>query len=334
MEKLMDRKTQKALKDYGVPIIFMVVIMVSMIITDQPFSMYGQEWLNGFLGTLLFTLALILPIQAGYGLNFGIFFGILATKIALVFILNFEWTGTFAGILLIVMASLLAMVLGGLTGILHSRIKKQELIVSYFMAVFGQQVYTLFFVYGAGSLVPMASHMLQDGTKGLLYGYDTSKILPLIGNHWQVKTTLVVLVVLAGLMVLRQFSTREAFKSWLNKNQMKSYVLVFGLSAVLAAWGQIVFTGSMGFLQTYSSPLYSTMTAVIAISLGGGHYGRTSLQQGLLGTLLLQGFILVTIPLFYKTANGNGAEVMKYVVLQGILLYSLVQGTQYRKNAL
>jgi len=115
---------------------------------------------NGFL-----VLALIIPILAGMGLNFGIVIGAMAGQIAIIAVAHWANLGNeiftgFTGLLITVLISTpIAMLFGWMSGVMMNKTKGQEMITSLIMGFFAYGVYQFLFL--CGTLIPIKDPIIM-----------------------------------------------------------------------------------------------------------------------------------------------------------------------------
>lgn len=117
---------------------------------------------NGFL-----VLALIIPILAGMGLNFGIVIGAMAGQVAIIAVAHWANGGSqmftgFTGLLLTVLISTpIAMLFGWMAGVMMNKTKGQEMISSLIMGFFANGVYQFIFLFLCGTLIPIKDPIIM-----------------------------------------------------------------------------------------------------------------------------------------------------------------------------
>ncbi|MCL1873720.1 MAG: ABC transporter permease, partial [Clostridiales bacterium] len=138
-----------------VPIIFIIVTIVMM-----PFSGYSLKFLTQEMVTRLsrdafLVLALLIPLMAGMGINFGLGLGAMAAQIALVFITDWHIVGV-PGIILAMLISIpIAILFGLFGGYLLNNAKGREMITSYVLGFFMLGAYQVIVLFGMGKIIPI-----------------------------------------------------------------------------------------------------------------------------------------------------------------------------------
>ena len=97
------------------------------------------------------------------------------------------------------------------------------------------------------------------------------------------------------------------------------------LSTVLGAIGIIVYSQSFGFLQLYTAPLYVALPAVASILIGGASVHKAKIIHVIIGTLLYQSLLVVSLPVINILSEGSMSEIIRIIISNGIILYALTR---------
>lgn len=160
--------------------------------------------------------------------------------------------------------------------------------------------------------------------------------LSLIKN---VKLSLVTVTLLFVFIVINQLFTKSKFgesfqiisQEYKNDKNVgyqadKYRVASIMISIVLAAWGQIIYLQSKGMLITYGSHTGVGTLSVVALIIGGASIKRATVGQALLGTVLLQSFVILSSSLFGSIfEERNLFEVLRILILNGVILSAFIQ---------
>lgn len=179
------------LNEYKVVILFVLLCIGAIIASKNPLTFVSAELFtrigrNGFI-----VLALLIPVLAGMGLNFGITIGAIAAQIAVFWIVYWGFTGIEGFLLSVVMATPIAILFGWLVGKLFNQMKGAEMIAGMVLAFFADGLYQLFFLYIIGGIIPVSNDRLiiqggigvkntVDLAGNLKYSLDTVSMLKLI----------------------------------------------------------------------------------------------------------------------------------------------------------
>lgn len=140
-------KTLNIINDNKVVILFIVLCIVAIAASGNPLTFVAGELFtrigrNGFM-----VLALLIPVLAGMGLNFGITIGAIAAQIAVFWIVYWGFTGIEGFILSAIMATPIALIFGWMVGRLFNKMKGAEMIAGMVLGYFADGLYQLFFLF-------------------------------------------------------------------------------------------------------------------------------------------------------------------------------------------
>jgi len=88
--------------------------------------------------------------------------------------------------------------------------------------------------------------------------------------------------------------------------------------------GILFYSQSYGYMQLYESPLMMGFSAVAGILIGGATTKKAGISHVLIGTLLFNGVLALSMPVANAVApQSNLAEIVRVVVSNGIIVYAL-----------
>ena len=157
MGKKKQNKVLEILQGYMVPILFTLLCLVSIKISGQSASYVITETISRVGRNAILIVSLILPVMCGMGLNFSIVLGAMAGEIGLILITHWSIDGLPGIIVASLIGTVLAIVLGTLTGMLFNKVKGQEMITGMILGFFAVVVYDLIFIFMVGSVIPMVN---------------------------------------------------------------------------------------------------------------------------------------------------------------------------------
>jgi len=195
-------------------------------VAGELFTRIGR---NGFM-----VLALLIPVLAGMGLNFGITIGAIAAQIAVFWIVYWGFTGIQGFLLSVVMATPVAIFFGFLVGRLFNKMKGAEMIAGMVLGFFADGLYQLFFLYIIGGIIPVSNERLIisggigvkntiDLAGNLKYSLDTVSMLKLL------EILFIISVVLLVIKIIFNFVKKTGV------SPVKDFILMGVLAAVYAA---------------------------------------------------------------------------------------------------
>lgn len=184
-------KILNILGENKVVILFVILCIGGIAASGNPLTFVASEVFtrigrNGFT-----VLALLIPVLAGMGLNFGITIGAVAAQIAMFWVIYWGFSGIQGFLLALLMATPIAFIFGWLVGKLFNSMKGSEMIAGMVLGYFADGLYQLFFLFIIGGVIPVSNDRLIipggigvkntiDLTGNLKYALDTVSMLTVI----------------------------------------------------------------------------------------------------------------------------------------------------------
>ncbi|WP_315121843.1 ABC transporter permease subunit [uncultured Clostridium sp.] len=196
------KKVNKVLFDNIVTILFVILCLVGIKLSGQPLSFVLDELMARVARNSFLVLALIIPVIAGMGLNFGIVIGAMAGQIAVIAVTHWNITEIKGFLLCVLISTPLAIIFGYLTGKLLNKTKGQEMIASMILGFVANGLYQFLFLFLVGTLIPMKNPVLVlsggIGIKNTVDLKDTIKysLDNLLGNLFKLSMYEAVLIAL------------------------------------------------------------------------------------------------------------------------------------------
>lgn len=336
-------KFRKMLTSSVVPLMFIVISIIAI-----PLSRFTGVYLIDQIVTRLvrnsfLVLALLLPIMAGMGINFGMVLGAMAGQIGLIFVTDWGVTGAWGLILAAALATPIAILLGYFAGGVLNRAKGREMITSMMLSFFVAGVYQFFLLYLCGNIIPFKNpRMLLSrgyGVRNALdlpvaKGFDNLLLLKIGGIGIPIGTFLII-----GLICL--------FTIWFKKTKLghdmravgqdmhvsnsagiavdKTRIQSIIISTVLASYGQIIYLQNIGTLNTYNGADQAALFAAASLLVGGATVAKATIPNALIGTALFHLMFLV-MPAAGKTLTGQAmiGEYFRMFFSYGVVTLALV----------
>ncbi len=110
------------------------------------------------------VLALIIPVIAGMGLNFGIVIGAMSAQIALFLVSYWGLTGVTGFFAMVALSTPISMLTGFLVGSLFNQMKGNEMIGGLVLGYFAEGIYQFIFLFLFGGLIAMDNPTLMIAT--------------------------------------------------------------------------------------------------------------------------------------------------------------------------
>jgi simple sugar transport system permease protein len=146
---------KKLLFDYSVPILFVIICLLGVYFSKLPLVFIVNTLLTRITRNSFLVLALVIPVIAGLGLNFGIVIGAMAGQFAIIIVTHLKIAGFSGFLMCMLLATPIAIIFGLLTAMLLNRTKGQEMISSMIAGFFANGVYQFILLFLVGTLIPL-----------------------------------------------------------------------------------------------------------------------------------------------------------------------------------
>ncbi|WP_352420894.1 ABC transporter permease [Proteiniborus sp.] len=338
---------KKFVKSIGLPRLiitsFLLVLIITATFLDIPLSGLITDMLIRFGMNSVLVLAMVPAIQSGIGLNFALPVGIVCGLIGALVSIEFKLSG-FTGLWIsLIVAIPLAIIAGYVYGLMLNKVKGQEMTVGTYVGFSIVSVMCIFWL-----VAPFKSPELiwAYGGNGLRVTVSLESSIDKILNDFlsftirgvTIPTGLIGFFFLCALIYwlfsiskkgasMKVAGSNEGFAKSNGINVDRERILGTILSTVLASIGIILYSQSFGFLQLYNAPLYSALPAVAAILIGGATLKKASIVHVIIGTLLFQSLLVVSLPVINILSEGSMSEIIRIIVSNGIILYALTRNT-------
>ncbi|ABX42420.1 ABC transporter permease [Lachnoclostridium phytofermentans] len=180
-----------------VVLMFLILCIFGIATTGKPLIFTVSEVFTRFGRNTFLVIALIIPVLAGLGLNFGIVVGAMAAQISIFFVVYWGFTGITGLILCVLLSTPIAILFGFLVGWLYNKTKGAEMISGMVLAYFADGLYQLFFLFILGGIIP-----IKDTTLMIAGGIGVKNTIDLTGNLKYALDTVSMLLLLRILLVL------------------------------------------------------------------------------------------------------------------------------------
>jgi len=205
---------KKAFVENKVVVLFVLLCIAAIYASKNPLTFVANELFvrigrNGFI-----VLALIIPVLAGMGLNFGITIGAVAAQIAVFWVVYWGFTGIQGFLLCVLMSTPLAIIFGYLVGALFNKMKGSEMIAGMVLGYFVDGLYQLFFLFVIGGVIPVNNPTLIiaggigvkntiDLASNLKYSLDTVSMLTIF-KLWFIFSLIVFIIKIAMTLIKKE----------------------------------------------------------------------------------------------------------------------------------
>lgn len=349
-KNLNKEKIYTTLTNSIVPIMFFIIIVIAI-----PLSKYSAEYLISQVVTRLarnafLVLALLLPIMAGMGINFGMILGAMAGQIGLIFVADWQIGGFYGLILAMILSTPISILLGAFAGHVLNKAKGREMITSMMLGFFISGVYLFFILYLSGSVIPFVSKtriLLSRGygvrnalsltTKDgfdFLFDRILGFNLSIKSIHFPIFTFLLIALHCLFTVFFKKTKLGQNMRSVgqdmkvsrsagipVEKVRLKAIVI----STVLAGYGQIIYLQNIGTLNTYNGADQAALFAAAALLIGGATVYKATILNALVGTVLFH-LMFIVMPAAGKNLTGQAmvGEYFRTFVSYAVVTVTLI----------
>ena len=335
----------------AVVILFILLIAFAIPVSKLPAGYLLQEILMRLGPNAFLVIALLLPIMAGMGLNFGMVLGAMAGQIGLIFITDWGIVGI-PGVLLAMIISLpISIFLGWICGTIMNLAKGREMVTGFILAFFMNGLYMIVVLYAMGSLIPIMNPELL-----LSRGYGIRNVVGLDGVRQSLDNLIpmklhlsfltppfvkvpvfcFVIIALVCLFIvwfrktklgqdMRAVGQDRAVADAAGIPVERTRILAIIISTALAGIGQVIFLQNMGTINTTASHEQIGMFSIAALLIGGASVTKASIPNVLIGVVLFHLLFLVS-PMAGKNLVGSAqlGEFFRQSVSYGVIAVALV----------
>jgi simple sugar transport system permease protein len=349
------RSVGRFFTENAVVIIFLLITVVAIRPSGLSLTYIVQEMLTRLGRNSFLVLALLLPIYAGMGLNFGMTLGAMAGQIGLIFAINWNIMGVPGIAFAALLGTPLAVLMGWVCGVVLNKAKGREMVTGYILAYFVNGIYQFVVLYLMGVVIPIRSHAIL-----LSRGYGIRNTLNLEGVRQSLDNllmlragpfslpmaTYLVIAVLCLFIVwfkrtklgqdMRAVGFNMAVADMAGIPVDRTRIIAIIISTVLACYGQIIFLQNMGNVATYNAHDQTNFFAVAAILVGGASVKKATIPNVFIGVVLLH-LLFVVSPRAGQNlfASAMIGEYFRQFIGYGVIALSLVlYAWRSRKEAL
>ncbi len=296
----------------SVPLMFILICAVCIPISGFSMSYLLNEIVTRMGRNIFLIMALLIPVMAGMGLNFGMTLGAMAAEIALIFVADWQIWGIPGIILAMIVSIPFSIALGTLCGEILNRAKGREMITSYIISFFINGVYQLIVLYMMGAIIPIKHTTIKlprgygiRNTVSLLnmrHSLDDVIALNIGGVKIPVMTFIVIGILCLFIIWFRKTKLGQDMRAVgqdmevardAGINVERTRVISIVISTVLAGFGMVIYLQNMGNIATYSAHSQIGMFCIAALLVGGASVDRASIGNVFLGVVLFHTMFIV-----------------------------------------
>ena len=328
----------------AVVLLFIALIAIAIPASGLPGTFLLQEILTRLGRSSFLVIALLLPIMAGMGLNFGMVLGAMAGQIGLILITDWRVVGIPGLLLAMIISVPISVLLGWLCGSIMNMAKGREMVTGFILAFFMNGVYMLVALYAMGSIIPiMNSELLLSRGYGLRNVIDLESVrqaldlfipLKIGGMNIPVFSYLIIAAVSLFIIWFRKTKLGQDMRAVGQDRAVagaagiaveRTRIIAIIISTVLAGIGQIIFLQNLGTINTTSSHEQTGMFSIAALLIGGASVTKASIPNAIVGVILFHLLFLVS-PMAGKNMIGSGmlGEYFRQFVSYGVIALALV----------
>ena len=340
----MKSRVRLFLIENAVVILFVILIAIAIPASRLPGKFLLQEILTRLGRSSFLVIALLLPIMAGMGLNFGMVLGAMAGQIGLIFAMDWGIIGIPALLLAMFISLPISILLGWLCGSIMNKAKGREMVTGFILGFFMNGVYMMFALYAMGSLIPVMNPELL-----LSRGYGLRNVIDLASVRQALETFIPFKIGGLNIPVFNYFliAAVSVFIIWFKKTKLgqdmravgqdravagaagiaveRTRIIAIIISTVLAGFGQIIFLQNLGTINTTNSHEQIGMFSIASLLIGGASVAKASIPNAIIGVILFHLLFLVA-PMAGKNLIGSGmlGEYFRQFVSYGVIALALV----------
>lgn len=336
-----------------------IVIILFLLISGVaiPFSRYSGEHLVQEVVTRLardsfLVLALLLPVMAGMGINFGLALGAFSGQIALILVTSWSIPGVAGMFLAMALSAPISILLGYFAGAVLNRAKGREMITSFVLGFFMTGIYQFVVIICMGTIIPIHDPdnllLLSKGfgirnaiqltqTKGSFDNFfDHLLGFPItIGEiHIPLFSFLLIGVLCALTVGFRQTKLGQEMRAigqdmgvsaTAGINVDKTRIIAMIVSTILAGFGQLISLQNIGTLSTYAGTDSLALYAAASLLVGGATVNKASIPNVFIGIGLFH-LMFIVMPLAANNLFGSAVigEYSRTFISYTVVAASLV----------
>jgi simple sugar transport system permease protein len=329
--------------NYAVPIIFIILAVFAIPIAGLSGRYLVRTLITRLSRNSFIILALLIPVMAGMGMNFGIVLGAMAGQIGLIFISDWQIIEIPGMLLALLISTPIAVLLGYFAGIVLNRAKGREMVTGFMLAFFMNGIYQLVVLYAMGNIIPISnpSILLPRGygirnaisLKGINEVLDKLIPLEISGMLIPVATLLVIAILCIFIIWFKKTKLGQEIRTVGQDNDVarisginvdRTRILSIIISTVLGCYGQIIFLHNIGTMNTYNSHEQVGIFAIAALLMGGASVAKATIPNVFIGVILFHTMFVVS-PRAGKELIGQAqlGEYFRVFISYGVIAFSL-----------
>ncbi len=334
----------KHVRNNIVPLSILLLGILAFYFAGVSPAFLASEVYTRFVRNTLFTLALILPITCGMGINFAIVVGAISAQIAIVLSIDLMIEGIPALLFVTLVSVVLSVIFGSMVASLLNHARGKEMIVSIMIGQLSSVMYQFVFMVAYGMFFqPKNKEILLDrgiGVRSMLDAKNIGEVFDrLLPFQFDGKTysafPLVIIACFAALLYFLQktkFGTLAravgtnmdtARKLGIDADRIRSLCII--ISTVFASMSQILYVADFGTINVYTGHQGMDTFAAAAILVGGATIKKVKMRNCFVGVILFHA-LFVTSPLAGQNLfqNPSVGEYFRSFLAYGVIVAALI----------
>jgi simple sugar transport system permease protein len=342
---------KRILTSIAVPLLFIIISAIAIPISGFSGIYIVREVVARISRNSFLVIALLLPVMAGMGINFGMILGAMAGQIGLLLITDWGITGVSGLFVAALIGTPIAILLGYFSGYILNLAKGREMITSMMLGLFIAGIYQFFLLYLCGTIVPIksANILLSKG-----YGIKNSLTLNVadslddvlrfkIGSIMIPTGTFIVIALICLFITWfrktklgqdmracgQDMSVSSTAGLKVNKIRIQSIVI----STVMACYGQIIFLQNIGTMNIYTGADQAALFAAAALLVGGATVSKANVSNAIIGTTILH-LLFVVMPAAGAKLTGQAVlgEYLRMFISYAVVATALILHSWKRES--
>ena len=332
------------LRRSSVPIMFIIICAFCIPLSGLSPSYLVNEIVTRMGRNAFLILALLIPIMAGMGLNFGMTLGAMAGQIGLILASDWQIVGIPGMVLAMILSVPISILLGLFCGKILNMAKGREMITSYIMSFFINGVYQLVVLYLMGSVIPIKhssiklprGYGIRNTVSLLSMRQKLDNLIPLTikGVKIPVATFIVIALLCVFIVWFRRTKLGQDMRAVGQDMEVardagihveRTRIIAIVLSTVLAGIGMIIYLQNMGNIATYSAHSQIGMFCIAALLVGGASVDKASIGNVFLGVILFH-LMFIVAPRAGAAITGDSmiGEYFRVFVSYAVITVALI----------
>ena len=347
------KKVLDFLRRNSVPVMFIIICLICNPISGFSASYLINEIITRMGRNIFLILALLIPIMAGMGLNFGMTLGAMAGEIALILVSDWQIWGIPGVILAMIISIPISILLGFVCGKILNMSKGREMITSYIISYFINGIYQLVVLYMMGPIIPIKHSSIK-----LPRGYGIRNTVSLLNMRQCLDNLLAIRVggIKIPVLTFLIIGVLCLFIVWFRKTKLgqdmravgqdmqvardagidveKTRIISIIMSTVLAGFGMVIYLQNMGNIATYSSHSQIGMFCIAALLVGGASVDHATIGNVFLGVVLFHTMFIVAPSAGAKiTGDSMIGEYFRVFVSYAVITVALIMYETKKRKA-